>query len=98
MERRRDPRHVLRYGLTLKCLRSSRIYHETATEDISASGARIRVSEIHDLDQGDRVEIQLYATVKNADGRDVLPMATRAIVTRTEEARTAVWFEAPLAY
>ncbi len=98
MERRRDPRHMLRYGLTLKCLRSARIYHETATEDISASGAQIRVDEIHDLDQGDKVELQLFAKITNQEGEDVIPLATRAVVARAESGRAAVWFEAPLAY
>ena len=98
MERRRDPRHALRYGLTLKCLRSARIYHELATADISASGMSVRVEEAHALETGDRVEIQLYARIRNHEGEDVLPMATRAIVIRMGPDGAALRYEQPLTY
>ena len=98
MDRRIDFRHGLRYTLSLKCARTKQVMHGLATEDVSASGLRLRADEPHGLEAGDRLEVQLFARVKGQDGDDLLVMAANAVVVRAEDRHAAVRFNAPLAY
>ena len=98
MDRRNDYRHGLRYSLSLKCPRTNRVISEIATENISASGLRMRADTPLGFSAGDRLEVQLYARVKGQSGNDLLVMATDAVVVRTDGRNTALRFEAPLSY
>ena len=99
MERRGDYRHGLRYSLSLRCSRTRRVLQDLATEDISASGLRLRADHSHGLSAGDRLEVQLFARVATGrKGEDLLVMATDAIVVRADGRHAALRFEAPLTY
>jgi hypothetical protein len=98
MERRRDPRLDLRYTLSLKLPVTRQVLSRLATEDISASGLRLRADLPHGLHAGDQLEVQLYAPVPGRDGEDHLVMATDAVVVRAGQRHAALRFHAPLAY
>ena len=98
MERRRDYRHGFRYLLSLKCRRTQRVRNDLITEDVSASGLRLRADHPHGLRPGDRLEVQLFARVPGDGEPETLVMATDATVVRAERRVAALRFEAPLVY
>lgn len=98
MERRRDNRHGLSYRVSLRCHRTRRVLPDAATEDVSASGARIRSDEPHGFGPGDSLEMQLYARVRVSDGEDTLVLATDAVVVRAKPQEVGLRFRAPLTY
>jgi len=98
MERREDFRHGKQYRLTLKCARTRRVIDDLVTEDVSASGLRLVSDVPHDLEQGDLIEIRLYARVSARESFDTLVMATDAKVVRASQVTAALSFNAPLAY
>jgi len=98
MERRRDYRHGFRYLLSLKCRKSLRVRNDLITEDVSASGLRLTSDSPHGLRPGDKMEIQLFASVPGNGDAETLVMATDATVVRAEKRMAALRFEAPLAY
>jgi hypothetical protein len=98
MERRKDYRHSVRYRLSLKCRRSLRVIADIMTEEVSASGLRLRADLPHGLKVGDRCEVQLFARVLGTNNDDTLIMATDAVVVRSGDVTAVLRFEAPLAY
>ena len=98
MERRADYRHYLRYRLTLKCPRTSRIIDDLVTEDVSASGLSLVADNPHDLVRGDRLGIRLHAQISGTASVDTLVMATDGQVIRVAGLSAALSFRAPLAY
>jgi hypothetical protein len=98
MERRRDYRHTFRYRMSLRCRRTRRVIPDVVTEDVSASGLRMRADAPHGLQVGDRCEIQLFARVMGNNSEDTLVMATDATVIRSDDISASLRFEAPLVY
>lgn len=72
--------------------------NDLATTDVSASGLHFRSDVPHDLETGDRLEVQLFARVRGRKGEDTLILATDAIVVRVGDQTAALRFEAPLMY
>ena len=100
MERRRDYRHVLAYTVSLKCPHTRRIIDRAWTEDVSASGVRIRTEQPHELQRGDRLELRLFAPISGlvASFGDMITLATDAVVTRCDVTTASMLFQAPLVY
>ena len=100
MERRRDYRHVLAYTVSLKCPHSRRVIDRAWTEDVSASGVRIRTEIPHEFQLGDQLELRLFAPISGAVASfgDVLTLATDAVVTRCDVTTASMSFKAPFAY
>ena len=71
---------------------------DVVTEDVSASGLSFVAERPHWMTIGDRVEVRLHARVEGIDSIETLVLATDAIVTRAEETRAALRFEAPFAF
>jgi hypothetical protein len=79
-------------------VRTRRVISDVVTEDVSASGLRMRADEPHGLKVGDRCEIQLFARVMAQNSEDTLVMATDALVVRSDDTSASLRFEAPLVY
>ncbi len=97
MERRRDPRHLLRYPFSLRCLTTKQVIDGQRTEDISASGLRFEPRAGGALAAGDPVEVKVLARVELPAPHNLLVLAARARVVRSAAGVVALAFDCPLA-